>query len=435
MSSIDAYGSNSARKTHSGNENIMAKPQTIFPPELLQQIIQSVIDADAAYPYSGAREDNPQFLELVLRAVYGLTTKVYGAGQYIQWIIDAGVARRPNPATVNKAVQGFKERLRENASIPLEIAGITPEHRTRLQHAASTFYSVCFESASAAFEVERMQLKSEVEAGRVMAAGLQLEVDRRQAANTGLREEITALHEAAIHLNAKLDGMTAAHAEEQGRRREAEQRLADEREKLGAQIEHLQAALRSADDARKFALLQIEEARTETRAWREQHDEVRKALNRSQAESAAASERAQQLALEHAQASARADSLSAEVVRISARVEAVVAEKLHAQEAERAASVQVVSLDAMVATLQQEIHAARSQSLGAMLAPLRARQIALLFLGTEERSAIVQRMVSEFGPQVGSEIDRHLFMLDGAPVKPGVRQALRDAYGGGETRW
>ncbi|WP_321967200.1 hypothetical protein [Burkholderia cepacia] len=413
----------------------MAKPQTTFPPDLLEQISQSVIDADAAYPYTGARDDNPQFLDLVLRTVYGLTSKVYGAGQYIQWIVEAGVARRPNPATVNKAVQGFRVRLRENASIPLEITGITTDQRARLQQAASTFYATCFESASATFEVERMELKSAVDSGRALAAGLQHELDRGQAVIAELRRENAALLEGAARLNAQLERTAAAQAEEEKRRKEAELRLAGEREKLGAQIEHLQAALASADDARKFALLQIEEARSETRAWREQHEDARKALSKSQAESAASREREQHLALEHAQARARADSLSAEVERISARIEAVVAEKSRAQEAERAANAQVMSLEAMVGTLQQEIHAAKSESLGAMLGPLRARQIALLFLGTEERSTVVEEIASEFGPQVGNEIDLHLFMLDGAPVKTGVRKALRDAYGGGETRW
>jgi hypothetical protein len=347
----------------------MAKAQTTFPPDLLQQISQAVIDADAAHPYTGARDDNPQFLEQVLRAAYGLTAKVYGAGQYLQWIVDAGVARRPNPATVNKAVQGFRERLRENASIPLELAGIIPEQRARLQQAANTFYGVCFESASATFEIERMELGTAVGDARAQAAGLKLEVERRDGAVVTLRGEKAALQEQVAQLEARLEQVAAARADEEARRQEAERRLMAEREKLGAQIAHLQEALRHADDARKFALLQIEEARSETRAWCGQHDDARKMLDKTQAELAASRERAQQIALEHAQASVRAESQAAEVARLTGRLEAVITDRVQAQEAQRAANSKVESLEARVEALRQELHAAQRESLGAMLGP------------------------------------------------------------------
>ncbi len=85
----------------------MARPSQQFSDEQLRQIAEAICQLDVAFPH-----DNGIFLDEVIDAVRQITRRVYGARRYGNWLVDAGISRRPSNTTLQKAVDRARARGR-----------------------------------------------------------------------------------------------------------------------------------------------------------------------------------------------------------------------------------------------------------------------------------------------------------------------------------
>lgn len=83
----------------------MARPGLHFSPEQQQRIVEAIRRLDVAFPH-----DNAVFLDEVIEAIHSVTRRVYGARRYGQWLVEAGVSRRPSNTTLQKAVDRARGR-------------------------------------------------------------------------------------------------------------------------------------------------------------------------------------------------------------------------------------------------------------------------------------------------------------------------------------
>lgn len=107
---------------------------------------------------------------------------------------------------------------------------------------------------------------------------------------------------------------------------------------------------------------------------------------------------------------------------VSDAVEAVLLEKI--ERLERANAV-----------LQEELRLTRTESLSAMLGPLRLKEVVLLYLGDENRVQLSERLAKEFGTAIANEVTRHLFVLGASPLSDAQKLAVRTAANRGMNRW
>ncbi len=84
----------------------MARPSQQFSDEQLRQITEAIRQLDVAFPH-----DNGVFLDEVIDAVRQITRRVYGARRYGNWLVDAGISRRPSNTTLQKAVDRARGRV------------------------------------------------------------------------------------------------------------------------------------------------------------------------------------------------------------------------------------------------------------------------------------------------------------------------------------
>ncbi|WP_247568519.1 DNA-binding protein [Ralstonia solanacearum] len=88
----------------------MARPSQQFSDEQLRQITEAIRQLDVAFPH-----DNGVFLDEVIDAVLQITRRVYGARRYGNWLVDAGISRRPSNTTLQKAVDRARGRVEGGA--------------------------------------------------------------------------------------------------------------------------------------------------------------------------------------------------------------------------------------------------------------------------------------------------------------------------------
>lgn len=103
--------------------------------------------------------------------------------------------------------------------------------------------------------------------------------------------------------------------------------------------------------------------------------------------------------------------------------------------AEAAMAEKIERLERANAALQEELQRARTESLNAMLGPLRLKEIVLVYLGEESRDQITERLAKEYGSAIAAEAARHLFILGASPLSDEQRQAVRSAANRGMNRW
>ncbi|ATJ89217.1 DNA-binding protein [Ralstonia solanacearum] len=117
----------------------MARPSQQFSDEQLQQITEAIRQLDVAFPH-----DNGVFLDEVIDAVRQITRRVYGARRYGNWLVDAGISRRPSNTTLQKAVDRARARGRvEGGAVvltdmvePWPIPWVPAETGTRTERSA-----------------------------------------------------------------------------------------------------------------------------------------------------------------------------------------------------------------------------------------------------------------------------------------------------------
>lgn len=95
----------------------------------------------------------------------------------------------------------------------------------------------------------------------------------------------------------------------------------------------------------------------------------------------------------------------------------------------------IAQLESQVAQLQSLLENERRATLGAMLGPLRAREIVLLYIGTGDSSGLVERLSRDFGPREVNEATRHLFVLNQAPCSDQKREEFRALFNNGMTKF
>jgi len=103
--------------------------------------------------------------------------------------------------------------------------------------------------------------------------------------------------------------------------------------------------------------------------------------------------------------------------------------------AEQALIEKVQRQDRLIAQLQAELQLAHEASVERMLGQLRLREAVLLYIG-KDSDKLIDDLNSEFsGHEAVRAVSNSLFVLDNAPVSPGVCEAIRKAANHGMTRW
>lgn len=95
----------------------------------------------------------------------------------------------------------------------------------------------------------------------------------------------------------------------------------------------------------------------------------------------------------------------------------------------------VAALERQVATLQEELERNRSATLGAMLGPLRVRQVVLLHVGIESPAQLVDKLSQSFGSWAANQAIRHMFDLNDAPCSDEQREQFRAMFGNGMVKF
>lgn len=90
--------------------------------------------------------------------------------------------------------------------------------------------------------------------------------------------------------------------------------------------------------------------------------------------------------------------------------------------------------DRTIADLHAAIEKVRQTSVEAMLGQLRLRGALLLYIG-QDADNFAKAIADNFGFDTASAVLNCLFVLDNAPVKPEVRDAIRFAANQGMNRW
>ncbi len=115
----------------------MARPSQQFSDEQLRQITGAIRQLNVAFPH-----DNGVFLDEVIDAVRQITRRVYGARRYGNWLVDAGISRRPSNTTLQKAVDRARGRVEGGAVAltdrvePWPISWVPAETGTRTERSA-----------------------------------------------------------------------------------------------------------------------------------------------------------------------------------------------------------------------------------------------------------------------------------------------------------
>lgn len=103
--------------------------------------------------------------------------------------------------------------------------------------------------------------------------------------------------------------------------------------------------------------------------------------------------------------------------------------------AQQALAEKVATLERQGTALQDELERARATTLGAMLGPLRLRQIVLLYIGTEDTVQFVENLSRDFGSWAVNQAIRHLFVLNNAPGTNEQREQFRAMFDNGLTKF
>lgn len=85
--------------------------------------------------------------------------------------------------------------------------------------------------------------------------------------------------------------------------------------------------------------------------------------------------------------------------------------------------------------LEKELAKARAASVDGLLGPLRLRQMALVYFGSEPFASVEYELARDFGTEVMNGITRHLFDLQRAPLSVPQREAIQTAFDGGNSKW
>ena len=81
------------------------------------------------------------------------------------------------------------------------------------------------------------------------------------------------------------------------------------------------------------------------------------------------------------------------------------------------------------------LYGRQSPTLGAMLGPLRLRQIVLLHIGTEDPATLVETLSEEFGSWGVNQAIRHLFLLNNALCSDELREQFRAIFNNGMCKF
>lgn len=103
--------------------------------------------------------------------------------------------------------------------------------------------------------------------------------------------------------------------------------------------------------------------------------------------------------------------------------------------AQQAMAEKIGALELQVAALQDELERTRATTLGAMLGPLRMRQIILLHIGTEDTAQMVENLSKDFSNSGVNQAIRHLFVLNNAPCTNEQREQFRSIFNNGLVKF
>ncbi|QHB56440.1 DNA-binding protein (plasmid) [Ralstonia solanacearum] len=188
----------------------MARPSQQFSDEQLRQIAEAICQLDVAFPH-----DNGIFLDEVIDAVRQITRRVYGARRYGNWLVDAGISRRPSNTTLQKAVDRARARGRvEGGAVlltdmvePWPIPWAPAETGTRADRPARATRDLVASRAigSPAADAEWMEARIRAD---VAERALEHEVARNRQLQAAMADLERRLGEALVSAPAATPGLT-----------------------------------------------------------------------------------------------------------------------------------------------------------------------------------------------------------------------------------
>jgi hypothetical protein len=102
---------------------------------------------------------------------------------------------------------------------------------------------------------------------------------------------------------------------------------------------------------------------------------------------------------------------------------------------ERVLAEKIEHLEKRVKQLESALREAESITLESTLGPLRAREAILLYVGHGTADDCYVEVAAGMGVKVARAASQHLFVLNNAPLHSGEREALREVFKGGMSRF
>ena len=95
----------------------------------------------------------------------------------------------------------------------------------------------------------------------------------------------------------------------------------------------------------------------------------------------------------------------------------------------------IARLQTQVTTLEKQLSDANKVSLNTMLPLLRAREIVLLYVGSDDTRVLVEQLNGAFGPREANHAIRHLWVLNHAQCSDEQREEFRALFDHGMSKF
>jgi hypothetical protein len=234
----------------------MARPTFSLSDDEARRLVSELADIEKRCPFSP--RDHRQFVREFIKSIYGITGKAFSPTIYRRILAAYAPARRPSTATLALEKERFVKQLEQRSeSITVPVGEPIP-------------------SDALLWEIRELLgdlvLRTATRGGGSTDSYLQAQCDFLQRHLSQSEQQLAEAKGIASAADAHRQVLEAQLSDARGQ-------IASLQSTGAAMHEQLGNLSRSIDEARQFALLAIDDARGETRAWRERFQATEHQLN------------------------------------------------------------------------------------------------------------------------------------------------------------
>jgi hypothetical protein len=234
----------------------MPRPTFSLSDDEARQLVAEIADIEQRCPFSP--RDHRQFVREFIKSMHGITGKAFSPTIYRRVLAAYAPARRPSTVTLALEKERFVKQLEQKpASIAAQVSETSP---------ANMLLSDIREM------LDDMIVRPITRGGTSADSYLQAQCDFLQQRLSQSEQQLAAAKAAATRADAQCQVLGAQLHDARGQ-------IANLQASGAAMHGQLGNLSRSIDEARQFALLAIDDARGETRAWRERFQASESQLN------------------------------------------------------------------------------------------------------------------------------------------------------------